>query len=154
MCTTVGSIPGQDNVDGNRFVQLSYGYSRSKLWEDFGITLAFFFGFFALLLIFTEKNTASASDTAATLFKRGSRAHVTESSSSADEEKGQVSTQAPSRDESPEKTEKALEATPEMTDIFSWQNLRYTVPIGKGETRLLLDDVSGYVAPGKLTALM
>ena len=49
---------------------------------------------------------------------------------------------------------KALNETPKMTDVFSWQNLRYTVPIGKGETRLLLDNVSGYVVPGKLTALM
>lgn len=41
-----------------------------------------------------------------------------------------------------------------MTDNFTWQNLRYIVPVGKGQTRQLLDDVSGYVVPGKLTALM
>lgn len=41
-----------------------------------------------------------------------------------------------------------------MTDVFSWQHVQYTVPVGHGETRRLLDDVSGYVAPGKLTALM
>lgn len=41
-----------------------------------------------------------------------------------------------------------------MSDLFSWQHLRYDVPIGGGKTRRLLDDVSGYVAPGKLTALM
>ncbi|EJD01720.1 uncharacterized protein FOMMEDRAFT_111764 [Fomitiporia mediterranea MF3/22] len=157
VCTTVGSIPGQATVDGNRFAQISYGYSRSKLWMDFGIEVAFFAGFFALLLFFTEFNTASASDTAATLFKRGSNvSHIVESSAtSLDEEKGTVKPEDPvKREESPEEVEKALEATPEMTDIFSWQNLRYTVPIGKGETRLLLDDVSGYVVPGKLTALM
>ena len=41
-----------------------------------------------------------------------------------------------------------------MTDVFSWQHMQYVVPLGKGEHRRLLDDVSGYVAPGKLTALM
>lgn len=41
-----------------------------------------------------------------------------------------------------------------MTDIFSWQHLEYTVPIHGEDDRKLLDDVSGYVAPGKLTALM
>lgn len=41
-----------------------------------------------------------------------------------------------------------------MSDIFSWQHLEYTVPLSGGGTRKLLDDVSGYVAPGKLTALV
>jgi len=49
---------------------------------------------------------------------------------------------------------KALAEHPPMTDVFSWQHLQYTVPISKGEHRRLLDDVSGFVAPGKLTALM
>ncbi|TFY82943.1 hypothetical protein EWM64_g1058 [Hericium alpestre] len=33
VCTSVGSQPGQDRVDGNTFVGLSYGYSRSNLWR-------------------------------------------------------------------------------------------------------------------------
>lgn len=43
---------------------------------------------------------------------------------------------------------------PAMTDVFSWQHLEYTVTMPDGTQRRLLDDVSGYVAPGKLTALM
>ena len=39
-------------------------------------------------------------------------------------------------------------------DVFTWQHLQYEIPVGKGQTRRLLDDVSGYVEPGKLTALM
>ena len=42
---------------------------------------------------------------------------------------------------------------PVMADVFSWQHLNYTVPVAGG-TRQLLNDVSGYVAPGKLTALV
>ena len=33
VCTTVGSVTGQLNVDGNRFLQLMYGYSYSNLWR-------------------------------------------------------------------------------------------------------------------------
>ncbi|KAG6805906.1 ATP-binding cassette multidrug transporter pdr12 [Arthromyces matolae] len=40
-----------------------------------------------------------------------------------------------------------------MKDVFSWQHLKYTVPVSGGH-RVLLDDVSVYVVPGKLTALM
>jgi ATP-binding cassette subfamily G (WHITE) protein 2 (SNQ2) len=36
-----------------------------------------------------------------------------------------------------------------MTDVFTWQHMNY-----KLSDRQLLNDVSGYVAPGKLTALM
>jgi ABC-type glutathione transport system ATPase component len=38
-------------------------------------------------------------------------------------------------------------------DIFTWRNVCCDVQI-KGETRRLLSDVSGYVKPGTLTALM
>lgn len=41
-----------------------------------------------------------------------------------------------------------------MTDTFSWQHINYTIPLSAGRHKQLLDDVSGYVAPGKLTALM
>jgi hypothetical protein len=40
------------------------------------------------------------------------------------------------------------------TDIFSWQHIDYTIPIVGQEDQRLLSDISGYVAPGKLTALM
>ena len=50
--------------------------------------------------------------------------------------------------------EKAKVDAPAMTDVFSWQHLEYTVPMPDGSHRRLLDDVSGYVAPGRLTALM
>lgn len=45
-------------------------------------------------------------------------------------------------------------SVPVMADVFTWRHLEYDVPIGKGETRRLLEDISGFVAPGKLTALM
>jgi ATP-binding cassette subfamily G (WHITE) protein 2 (SNQ2) len=41
-----------------------------------------------------------------------------------------------------------------MTNTLSWQNLNYVISVGGGRRRKLLDDVSGYVSPGKLTALM
>ncbi|KAG2062978.1 P-loop containing nucleoside triphosphate hydrolase protein, partial [Suillus decipiens] len=39
-------------------------------------------------------------------------------------------------------------------DTFTWHHVQYVIPISGGSERRLLDDVSGYVAPGKLTALM
>ena len=50
--------------------------------------------------------------------------------------------------------EKALATIGKAADTFSWEGLNYTVPIGGGAERRLLNDISGYVVPGKLTALM
>ncbi|KAI9214566.1 hypothetical protein DS838_000516 [Geotrichum bryndzae] len=38
-------------------------------------------------------------------------------------------------------------------DVFSWQNINYTVPVNDGK-RQLLKNVQGYVKPGTMTALM
>ena len=150
VCTAVGSLPGQANVDGNRFMELSYSYSYSHLWRNFGIVVAYTGAFLLSLMILTEFNTRSATETAMTLYKRG--AAKIQPVEANDEEKGpgQPLTTSKERDQE----EESLEMTPQMSDIFSWQNIRYTVPLGKGETRQLLDDISGYVVPGKLTALM
>lgn len=43
---------------------------------------------------------------------------------------------------------------PGVDNVFSWQHINYTMPMPGNEARKLLSDVSGYVIPGKLTALM
>ena len=42
---------------------------------------------------------------------------------------------------------------PPQKDVFTWRNVVYDIII-KGEPRRLLDNVSGWVKPGTLTALM
>ncbi|KAF5378810.1 hypothetical protein D9615_006999 [Tricholomella constricta] len=158
VCATVGAIQGQDFVNGNRFIKLSYDYSYSNVWMNFGIVVAFGVAFVVALLIFSEFNTSVSGETFVVLFKRGAKSPVLKEAvenGSVDEEKSSTSTgtQSAGGDMDNEKAEKALAATPTMTDIFSWQHLSYTVPVSGG-SRKLLDDVSGYVVPGKLTALM
>lgn len=108
----------------------------------------------AAYLFFTEWNTTSSTTTSSMLFKRGTTSPVLEEAT-ADEEKGKPVSEkaalAPSRSNDAS-ADKALEGTMAMKDVFTWQHLEYTVPVGGGNTRRLLDDVSGYVAPGKLTA--
>ncbi|KAJ6624079.1 ABC-2 type transporter-domain-containing protein [Mycena sp. CBHHK59/15] len=152
VCATVGSVAGQDFVDGNRFIALSYGYSFSNEWMNFGIVVAFGVAFIIALLLFTELNTSSSTDTPVVLFKRGSKAGALVEDGPADEEKGPQAADAAGEEEQAA-VEQALAEQPPMTDIFSWQHLDYVVPVKEGK-RKLLDDVSGYVVPGKLTALM
>lgn len=152
VCTAVGSLPGQATVNGNRYVELSYGYSYSHLWRNFGVVVAFGVGFLSLYLLFTQLNTGTTAESSVTLFKRGSKVDV--SRKAADEEKAQQQQPEAGEKGGAVTDEGALKETPVMKDVFSWQNLKYDVPVGGGKTRRLLDDISGYVAPGKLTALM
>ncbi|KAF8841352.1 pleiotropic drug resistance ABC transporter [Paxillus ammoniavirescens] len=156
VCTAVGSQPGLAAVDGNAYVSLSFGYEYSDLWKNFGIVCVFGVGFLAFLLTMTEFNTSSAFDTTVTLFKQGSRAEViTESAPElVDEEKVVGGEAYRSPNVTSDASEKPAFNKSATTDIFSWKHLQYVVPLAGGETRKLLDDVSGYVAPGKLTALM
>ena len=164
VCTTVGSVSGQAFVDGNRFIEISYNYSFDHVWRNFGIVIAFLFGLIGLLLLATEFNTADRTTSTVTLFKRGTKqAAVNSKSESQDVEKGleldrlSRSTGLDHSERTSEqdlKIKKALQSSSGTTDIFSWKNLNYVVPIAGGQHRKLLDNVSGFVAPGKLTALM
>ncbi|PFH48337.1 hypothetical protein AMATHDRAFT_65762 [Amanita thiersii Skay4041] len=162
VCTTVGSVPGQDRVNGNRFLELSFQYKYSYLWRDYGILVAFGAGFFLLLLLFTEFNTGVAGETSVLMFKPGSKADVLqEAEQEVNDEEKDKSSNGNSTELQTEEQVKAADAEakaalkdqPKMTNVFTWQHLDYVISAG-GEHKQLLDDVSGFVAPGKLTALM
>jgi ATP-binding cassette subfamily G (WHITE) protein 2 (SNQ2) len=131
------------------------------LTQNYGILCAFGGGFFLLLAIFTEFNTKLAGETPSLKFKRGTEALIMQAARKEvnDEEKdvrGAANGESETIDQAIASEEKAKEAMldqPKMTNVFSWQHLSYKVR-PSGEEMTLLDDVFGYVAPGKLTALM
>ncbi|KZT66729.1 hypothetical protein DAEQUDRAFT_714433 [Daedalea quercina L-15889] len=157
VCTTVGSISGQATVDGMRYIELSYQYWYDHLWRNFGVICAFGVGFISILLFVSEYNLGVAGDTAVTLFKRGSKVTIKQKGT-ADEEKlrsssvNDGSTRYITEERSGD-AQKAAAFVATGKNTFSFENLTYVVPV-KGGHRKLLEDVSGYVAPGKLTALM
>ncbi|KIK61032.1 hypothetical protein GYMLUDRAFT_166677 [Collybiopsis luxurians FD-317 M1] len=150
VCTTVGSVPGQSTVSGKEFVRLSYQYSYGNTWRNFGILIGFAAAFLTVLFIFSEFNTTLSGDSTRVLFKRGSKAPVVTSNNN-DEEKGAAAEPEPVQEK--EVAQEAAQAAVTMTEIFSWKGINYVVPVADGH-RKLLDDVSGFVVPGKLTALM
>jgi len=107
-------------------------------------------------LFFTEFNTSLTTDTFVVLFKRGTNITILEGAGT-DEEKadagGHSGARALHSGRDRVEAEKGLAEQPFMTDVFSWEHICYDVP-GQGGQCRLLDDVSGFVAPGKLTALM
>ncbi|KAF8597195.1 hypothetical protein BDV93DRAFT_539338 [Ceratobasidium sp. AG-I] len=154
VCATVGAQPGETTVNGDAFISASYGYSYSNLWRNFGILIAFWVFFIAWFLAATERAGNVSAGVTQLVFKQNANIP------SLDERKGNGDTESGSaapgalveRREHDEQT--AQGALPKSRSVFSWFHMNYDVTIAKGKQRRLLDDVSGFVAPGKMTALM
>lgn len=158
-CTIQGSQPGQISVNGSDYIKTAYTYSRSHLWRNFGIIIAFWLLFVFLTIVGMEIQKPNAGGGAVTIFKRGRAPKSVEramekGSTPEDEEKAATAGDEKliDKDSSGSETELTAKGVAKNESIFTYQNVNYTIPYGKGE-RKLLNDVQGYVRPGRLTAL-
>ncbi|KAL6824697.1 ABC-2 type transporter [Trichoderma sp. SZMC 28015] len=166
-CTLAGSQPGQTTVDGAAYIKSAFSYTRAHLWRNFGFLWAFFIFFVFMTAVGMEIMKPNAGGGAITMFKRGQVPKAVETSietggrgqekKKTDEESGVVAHITPAMVQ-----EKELENSDSTGDgpeiaknetVFTFRNINYTIPVQKGEKKLL-QDVQGYVRPGKLTALM
>lgn len=159
-CTLQGSQPGQVTVSGANYIKTAFTYERTHLWRNFGIIVAFWILFVILTMIGMELQKPNAGGGAVTIFKRGQAPNsvskaMEKGSIPEDEEKGGVAgTEKLSENESSgSESDGVVKGVAGNESVFTYQNVNYTIPVDKGE-RKLLDDVQGYVRPGKLTALM
>ena len=158
-CTIQGSQPGQISVNGADYIQTAFTYSRSHLWRNFGIIIAFWIFFVFLTIVGMEIQKPNAGGGAVTIFKRGRAPKSVEramekGSIPEDEEKAAAAGDEKliDNDSSGSEVELTAKGVAKNESIFTYQNVNYIIPYEKGE-RKLLNDVQGYVRPGKLTAL-
>ncbi|QRV75743.1 ABC-2 type transporter [Ceratobasidium sp. AG-Ba] len=157
VCTTLGAVPGQSFVDGDVFVEKSYGYSYGNLWRNLspsGIVIAFWIGFMVWFLVATERSSHGSGGATQLVFKQNAKIpSLDDRETSKDAESGPSAPKA-----IPEKNQReaaeAQKALHKANSVFSWYHMNYDIPLSGGNTRRLLNDISGYVAPGKMTALM
>lgn len=152
ICSQRGAVAGERTVSGDAFIAASYRYYYSNVWRNFGILWAFLIGFLVLYFVATELNSSTSSSAEVLVFRRG---HVPKYMQDMDKKKANDEAV-----EAPEKTTETADdegedvnAIPPQTDIFTWRDVVYEIPVKEG-TRRLLDNVSGWVRPGTLTALM
>ena len=161
-CPVVGATPGQPYVVGSRYVNLSFEYTYSHTWRNFGILVAFGVLFLTTYLSVTELNSGTGEFRSVVEFKRGAKDVPEVTASPRDVENGSrgggdtaTPTQREERkEEHVKEAESSLEESLKTTDIMSWAHLTYHVNASGEERRRLLNDVTGWVVPGKLTALM
>ena len=164
-CTLAGSQPGQTYVEGADYIKTSFTYTRAHLWRNFGFLWAFFIAFVLLTAVGMERMKPNSGGGAITMFKRGQVPKKVEEAietggheKKTDEEAGatafigekQITDDSQG---SEEEAEKAMGQVAKNETVFTFRNIDYVIPYEKGE-RKLLQDVQGFVRPGKLTALM
>lgn len=161
-CTLAGASPGSTSVSGAAYIQESFTYTRSHLWRNFGFLWAFFIFFVFLTALGMEHMKPNVGGGAITVFKRGQVPKKVEESIATggrakgdkqDEESGRRDPVANGDAERTKSDEQITQEVAKNETVFTFQNINYTIPFEKGE-RKLLNDVQGYVRPGKLTALM
>ncbi|KAI0016576.1 ABC drug exporter AtrF [Xylariomycetidae sp. FL0641] len=160
-CALAGSVPGSDVVSGAAYIEQSFGYTRAHLWRNFGFLWAFFLFFLAIAMVGMEFAKPNAGGASVTLFKRGQVPKQVEQSietggrrsGQSDEESARTGEKPVPVGEEDTTAEMAEQTVAKNEKVFTFQNINYTIP-WKGGRRKLLQDVSGLVKPGKLTALM
>jgi ATP-binding cassette subfamily G (WHITE) protein 2 (PDR) len=162
VCAVAGAVVGQTTVSGDDYLEAQFQYSYSHIWRNLGFMFAFMFFFLFVYLFATEFNSATSSSAEVLVFRRG---HVpkqlvaAEKAAKGDDEApasaGVTGANGAGKDDAELEKEQddQVQALAPQTDVFTWKDVCYDIKI-KGEPRRLLDNVSGWVKPGTLTALM
>ncbi|RDW88005.1 putative ABC1 transport protein [Coleophoma cylindrospora] len=155
ICGIAGAVAGQSTVSGDDYLNAQFQYSYSHIWRNLGFMFAFMIFFLCLYLGATEFNSATSSSAEVLVFRRGhvpSQILAAEKNAKNDEAGVPVGTEGRDIDQTAQQDEQVQALAPQ-TDVFTWKDVCYDIKI-KDEPRRLLDNVSGWVKPGTLTALM
>ncbi|PYH90416.1 ABC transporter [Aspergillus ellipticus CBS 707.79] len=160
VCSIQGSTPDQLVVQGANYIQAEYTYTRAHLWRNFGINIAWFVLFVALTMLGMELQKPNKGGSTVTIFKKGEApkavGEAVKSKERPEDVEAGVNDNGVSngfQEKNPDNPGKEVRGIAQSTSIFTWQGVNYTIPY-KSEKRRLLQDVQGYVKPGRLTALM
>ncbi|KAI0855739.1 putative ABC multidrug transporter [Xylaria cubensis] len=144
-CSAPGSTPGQSTYSGAEFLKAQYGDFTQHVWRNVGIVIAFWIFFTIMASLGFELNLQRAGGSRI-LFEK--RAHLKSLSERDDKERGITN-------EAINVLGDRTQADDRMTNgtVFTFRDINYFVHAG-GSEKQLLRNVSGFVTPGKLVALM
>lgn len=155
-CTIAGATADGTQIIGEDYLQTAFDFSPAHIWRNFGICIAWWIAFTACTALAMERANGNSSSKSSLIFKRGKDNKSTSKSlrKSGDEEKqgaprsGGSSTSSATQISDDDNLKLARNES-----IFTWDHLSYTVDVPGGK-RKLLDDITGWVKPGQLGALM
>lgn len=150
ICAIRGAVAGERTVSGDAYIETQYTYTYAHEWRNLGILIGFWIFFIAIYLLASELNSSTSSKAEFLVFRRG---HVPAQLRHLDKAGGDNGSARVSQQQKHPEDGTEPSAIPAQHDIFTWRNICYDIPVKGGERRLL-DNVSGWVKPGTLTALM
>ncbi|KPI44003.1 Brefeldin A resistance protein [Cyphellophora attinorum] len=155
-CALTGAAPNSVTVSGDSYFETSFHYSRSHLWRNFGVVLAFTVLYVIVTMVASELFSFAQGGGGALIFKRTQKAKqiAAVENKPVDEESPSsgATTQISSEATDPEKDKVAQDISGSKS-VFTFENVTYDVPYQGGQRRLL-NKVNGYVKPGVMIALM
>ncbi|KAL8740759.1 MAG: hypothetical protein Q9190_006573, partial [Brigantiaea leucoxantha] len=154
-CAISGASVGSTTVTGEQYLGTTYSYSRSNLWRNFGVIIAYAVLYILVTVVGSELFRFVGSGGGAMTFKKGGKKDIVPAPKALDEEKGGDSGNT-SASSGHLDTNQEGEVTPQAfasDEIFTWENVEYSVPYDGGQ-RKLLNNVHGYAKPGVMIALM
>ncbi|KAF7880573.1 uncharacterized protein EAF02_007419 [Botrytis sinoallii] len=170
-CPISGSSSGSSTVPGSTYLLAHFGYRPSNAWRNFGLILVFwtiYTGLTAVGLTLMTKNRGGGG--ASRVFKRGAvipddirgEEEFREKESDLESQGNPSAIHPQGNAQSLNDSSSTLSANAagwtensknSSRPSFTFSNVSYYVQVD-GENRQLLTDISGYVRPGQLTALM
>jgi ATP-binding cassette subfamily G (WHITE) protein 2 (SNQ2) len=164
-CAIADATPGALEVAGSAYLEQTFSYTRSHLWRNFGVLIAFTVFYILITAVAAETFNFTSSGGGAVEFKKSKKAkkQIQAETAPADEEKA-VAVATPLSETSSrtavsptrqpaKKEEETLQQISGSETVFTWSNVEYMVPYLGGE-RKLLNKVNGYAKPGVMVALM
>ncbi|CAO3658990.1 hypothetical protein G6F70_000758 [Rhizopus microsporus] len=140
-CVMAGGKPGASFVLGDDYLNEYLSYNPEQMWApDFVVLIAFFIFFTVVTALTMELGGLSKAGTLTKLYLPGKAPKP----------------RTPEEEDARRKRQANINSEMENVSTgttFSWQGINYTVPIKGGQLQLL-NNVSGIVKPGHLTALM
>ncbi|EGG16975.1 hypothetical protein DFA_07956 [Cavenderia fasciculata] len=142
ICAAPGAIQGNLTLPGETYLSEDLDFKTSDRALNVCVVYLWWLFFTALNMVALEFLDWTSGGYTQKVYKKGKAPKINDS----EEEKLQ--------------NKIVLEATENMKNtlemrggVFTWQHIKYTVPV-PGGTRLLLDDIEGWIKPGQMTALM
>eukprot|EP01133_Synstelium_polycarpum_P015912 gene15912-18915_t len=142
ICPIPGAVQGNLELDGKTYLDAALSFKIDDRWYNIIIVYLWWLLSIVLNMIAMEKFDWTSGGYTHKVYKRGKAPKINDSN----EEKNNIAMVAAA-------TSNMKETLKMRGGIFTWQNIKYTVPTPAGP-KLLLDDVEGWIRPGQMTALM
>ncbi|KAJ5372042.1 hypothetical protein N7517_004048 [Penicillium concentricum] len=147
-CAVSGSLPGHLDVSGKLYLLAEYGFKSLHKWRNVGINAAFFV-FFSLLVTIGMERFRHAAERMSTIYYQKLPWANTSTLNLPDIERPQPTGEI-GKSEKTSDSESAVNQLEPNKHVFAWQDLTLELSNGK----CLLQNVSGWLQPGSMTALM